>query len=254
MDLFDTLSKKQRRNKFLSSEEMTFFLNYNGFLSDYKPFERLRKAEEPFDVIRANVIIRSILNKKAIEEAFAKAKRKEEDPEEAVFLALANLPYFKDGEDKIYLPIFSKSLNKIYVEHPSKLALQPYNTLINNVWASSIDPFDYYGPSLFDSYFTKLIAIKKHKETIAYLDYDSSSIFFVNWQGRLDARVALFDKYLDKPSANHLLERVLPAVNCYFNEDREGFLKALVDNKLISSRLIYKINFDEEKANSKLGK
>ncbi len=253
MDLFETLQKKQRRTKFESSDEMAFFLDYNGLLSDYESFAFFRKAQKPFDVIRANIILRAILNKNAIEQAYGKAKAKgKEAIHEAVSEVLEKLPYVESKGEKIYIPILSRSLNHIYVNETEKLGVAPYRSLVRNDSASAVDPFDYYGPELFNSFFTKMILVKKNKESMAFYDYDSASIYFLNWEGRLDVCCALFDRYLAHPSTNHMLERLTPAVNAYYAENRDGFLKALVDNKLISSRLIYKINFDESRHNLKL--
>ena len=47
---------------------------------------------------------------------------------------------------------------------------------------------------------------------------------------------------------------ILPAVEAYYKNDREGMKKALVENKLISSRLIYKNNYDEVVLLSKIEK
>ena len=51
-----------------------------------------------------------------------------------------------------------------------------------------------------------------------------------------------------------MMERILPAVEAYYKNDREGMKKALVENKLISSKLIYKNNYDEVVLLSKIEK
>jgi hypothetical protein len=45
----------------------------------------------------------------------------------------------------------------------------------------------------------------------------------------------------------YMLKRLFPVVDAYYANDRETMIKALVDNKLISSKEIYKIKSDDSK-------
>ena len=263
MDLFETLKKKQKKTSFERSDEMAFFLANSGVLSDFFLFQPLMKASSPFEVIRANIVLRSLCGKqtieKALKDAFMKGQGLDKSAQnvllkEAMDKSLSSLPYHIHEGEKIYVPIFSKSLNRIYSEEWGKLFKSPYLRIVKNYEAVLIDPFDYYGDDLFESLFTKLVRAKKTDSGSAFYDYDSRSIYFVNKQGRLDAECRLFDHYVKEPNYNHMMERILPAVECYYNDDKEGFKKALVDNKLISSRLMYKINYDEVIVLSKMEK
>lgn len=263
MDLFATLKKKQRPSSFESSEEMAFFLANAGALSDLQYFEPLMKADSPFQIERANIVLRSLCAKQTIDKALRSAFARSEglgERERAVLAAeavgpvLQKLPYHICEGQRIYLPFFSKSLNRIYAEEWEKLSKKPYKRIVNNFEAVLIDPFDYYGDDLFESLFTRLVRVKKDASGSAFYDYDSSSIYFVNRQGRLDAQCCLFDRYLKEVNRNHMMERILPAVEAYYRDDREGMKRALVDNKLISSRLIYKNNYDEVLLFSKIDK
>lgn len=263
MNLFLTLKKKQRPTSFERSEEMAFFLANAGMLSDLQYFAPLMKAQSPFQVERANIVLRSLYAKQTIDKTlkstFAKSEGLGEREkailiEEAVAPVLKKLPYHRFEDQKIYLPFFSKSLNRIYGQEWEKLANKPYKRMAGNFEAVLIDPFDYYGDDLFDSLFTRLVRVKKDASGSAFYDYDSSSIYFVNKQGRLDAECCLFDRYLKDVNRNHMMERILPAVEAYYKNDREGMKKALVENKLISSRLIYKNNYDEVVLLSKIEK
>ena len=113
----------------------------------------------------------------------------------------------------------------------------PYNDLKNNFIDSSIDPFDTYGAELFNSFFTSLVKVDTNGKEVAYFHYDTNTIYIINDQGRLDLKIVLFDKYLRKINTNHMLERVTPVVRKYFENDKEGFLKALLENNLISKKL-----------------
>ena len=83
---------------------------------------------------------------------------------------------------------------------------------------------------------------KEDKET-AYFHYDTNTIYFVNEEGRLDASVVLFDRYIRHPNYAHMLERIKPVVDAYFAFDREAFIKALHDHGFLSSQLMHIIRF-----------
>ena len=263
MDLFSTLQRKQGKTPFQKSEEMAFFLANSGVLSDLAPFQRLMKADSPFLIERANIVLRSLRSKEILEKGFKEAWAKGEGLgqreknmllQETLEPLLQTLPYHVCEGEKIYLPIFSKSLNRIYTSEWDKLSLSPYKRIFSNFEAVLIDPFDYYGDDLFESLFTRLVRVRKDRTGSAFYDYDSCRIYFVNPQGRLDAECCLFDRYLKEQSRSHMMERILPAVEAYYRDDCEAMKKALVENKLVSSRLMDKINYDEVLVFSKIEK
>ena len=250
MSLFDQLARKQRKTSFYSSPQMMMF-NDNRVLLDQVPlFSRFMKATEPFDIIRANIIIQSILNKKAIEEAYSEQKKekknsKKKESEEYMNGVLETLNYMPLEDEKIFIPIFPISLNRIYSKDYEKLSKPPYEALLHNYEAVVVDPFDTYGSDIYNTYFTKLVLIKKTDLGAAYYDYDSDAIYFVNHQGRLDGKLCLFDKYLYHPNYNHIIKRITPVVDAYYRESKDDVERLLVENKLISSKLILKIKSDE---------
>ncbi|MCQ2743005.1 MAG: hypothetical protein MJ239_06945 [Bacilli bacterium] len=254
MKLWKTLERYQRPTRFNKSEAMSFYLSNRVLLERVPLYVPFLKADEPFDIVRANILIRGILNKQTIEAAYAKYLKSFKNKggaslplEKYMNEATTGLPFFQKDKEKIMIPIFSSSLNKLYNGSYEKIALSPYDKLLKNFEGSCIDPFDYYGPSIYNSYFTKLVLLKEDKNNQAYYDYDAECIYFVNEQGRLDARVCLFDKYLHHPSHNHMLKRLAPVVECYYQNDKDGLLTSLVENNLISSRLISAIKAKEDK-------
>ena len=258
MDFFATLIKKQKTTTFDSSSESHFFLDNSAMLADIPQFKGLMRATAPFDVIRANIILRALQNKELIQNALARIRRHGTEEEKAHLSEtmadfLETLPYLKEGKEKIYVPIFPRSINKLYAGDFAKFDERPYNSLLRGYSESlAIDPFDAYGWALYDSYFTKLILIDKNEKEAVFLDYDSHSLFCINADGRLNARIALFDRYLGKTYTNHLLERVKPVVAAYLAGDRETMIDALVENGLISRKLIFKIYLHERKVFSKI--
>ena len=100
-----------------------------------------------------------------------------------------------------------------------------------------VDPFDTYGSELFNSYYTSLVKISSSKHVTAFFHYDTNTLYFINDQGRLDAKIVLFDKYMKKPKFTHMMERISPVAEAYFNNDRTGLINALFDNNLISAQM-----------------
>ena len=264
MDLFKTLEKKQKFTFFNSGAENRFFLAHSSILNTIPEFKTFSRAQTPYDIIRANIIIRSTLNKKAIEEAYVVTAREyrrggELDGEgkkavlQAVAEAKVGLPYLEEGEKRIYVPTLPRSLNSIYDKNILRFEEKPSKPLLKHGHeALFIDPFDAYGWRLFDSYFTNLILVRQVGNTAAFFDYDSLSIYIVNYEGRLDAKISLFDRKIGKRNTNHMMERIIPVVDAYFRDDREALMQYLVQNQLVSSSLIYRINLDEKKHFSKL--
>lgn len=249
--LFANLTRKQRKTAFGTSDEMVFFLKNSGLLGLTGQFSHLAKADEPFEIIRANILLRCLFNKHTIEESYrAIAKALEENKNGAGYAkllarkmkeAMGDLPFLKKGKEKIYVPFFSETINRIYAKDFEKLSLPPYDSLTSNYQSILIDPFDAYGDDLYDSSFTKLILVKKTEEGSAFFDYDSDAVYFVNKQGRLDAKLSLFDTGIKNPSHNQMLRRLTPVVESYYMGNKEEFESLLVENKLISSKLIYSI-------------
>ena len=242
--LFATLeAKKKKRKAFENSEEFKFFIENRHLLGKFNKFSFLYDSEgNEFNMMRANVIIYGLINKQTIELEVKSLKEYGKDSDEEAFNAALrdrciDLPYFSEKELKIYIPFFNRALNQIYTHEPLKLLEEPYAGLEVNFQSSSIDPFDTYGAELFNSFFTKLVKVGTNGKEIAYFHYDTNTVYIVNDQGRLDSRIVLFDKYIKKPNLNHMLERITPVIEKYFNDDREGFINALLENKFISNKM-----------------
>lgn len=113
----------------------------------------------------------------------------------------------------------------------------PYNELGENFVDSAIDPFDAYGTSLFDSFFTKLVKIGTNGKEVAFFHYDTNTIYIVNNQGRLDCKIVLFDKYIKRPDYSHMIDRLKPVVEAYFMNSREDFIDNLHKSGFISDHI-----------------
>ena len=248
MHLFDLLEAKQKkRNTFETGEEFKFFIDHRFMLGKFTKFGFLYDSEgNEFDIMRANIIIYALLNKQTIELEVDSLHEygQDKDPQafnDALKQRCLDLPYFSENGQKIFVPFLPRAINQIYTNEPIKLLEEPYLTLKTNYQNSAIDPFDLYGPELFNSFFTRLVKVGTNGMEIAYFHYDTNTIYIVNSQGRLDLKIVLFDKYIRRPVYNHMLERITPVVEQYFANDRQGFIKSLLDNKFISNKMYHMV-------------
>lgn len=245
MNLFTTLAKNQKRINFRKSDDYFYFDENRALLNSVEMYRFLYYPKNEFDVIRANTVIRSIKNKKilddAIEYAYHQSMMKTTDAINFVHETMTGLPYIQDGETKIYVPIFSKAINLLYFQDYGRLLKAPYNILFTDFSNSCIDLFETYSFSLYDSMFTKLITVYKDEDIMVSYHYDYHTLYVINNQGRLDVKIALFDKYMRRPVTNHIVERVKPVIDAYIKADKDAFLNALLAGKLISNKLFNEI-------------
>lgn len=255
MNTFEYLDyKKKYRPSYKKSDEYRYFIENKVILNKIPRFSYLGDLNEnEFDVIRANIIIQSFLNKSIIEKEIVNLSLYQADINATKLKLMNSLrelmvdqPYYQENKNKIYIPFFSRALNALYSREPVKLLDAPYSDLKNTFVDSVIDPFDTYGAELYNSTFTRLLKIGTNGKEIAFFHYDFNTLYFVNNQGRLDNKIVLFDKYMKRPNYNHMIERIKPVVEAYFANDCNEMLNALHDNGLISSRMLYQIHRRKE--------
>lgn len=251
MKLYKTLEKKQKNHRALlkNSEDVIFYNANKHLMASIPMYKPLLSPETELDIIRANIIIRAIQNKKKLEDmilyAFKESTLKTEEIKDYIHEQMTGLPYLKDGNKKIYVPIFSRSINEFYYEDFGKLLVRPYSSLFTDFSQSCIDLFEFYKFNLYDSLFTKLVTVYRDEKCLVMYHYDFRTIYFINDQGRLDAKIALFDKHIKHPKFAHISERIQPVVQAYLNGTRDDLYKALIDNELISKKLITSIRIKE---------
>ena len=244
-------SKAKRRKGFEQSEEFHFFINNRYLLTRFPQFLHLYDAEnDPFQMMRANIILYALSNKVKLEEEIHSLgtylntnKKNHDDFIKPYHEIISELPYYQTDKEKIYIPFFSRALNQIYINEPEKLLTAPYDGLANDFKDMIVDPFDTYGSELYNSHFSRLVKILTVDKETAFFHYDTNTIYFINEQGRLDAGIVLFDRYIRHPIYSHMLERIKPVVDAYFSFDREGLINALHENGFMSSRLLRRIKF-----------
>lgn len=253
-NLFTYLAKKAKRRKtFQQSEEFHFFIENRHLLMHLPQFIHFYDAEnEPFLVMRANIILQALINKSKMEEEvnnlnkyLDSSKKNDDSFVKSFHEIISELPYYQEKNEKIYIPVFSRTLNQIYLNEPEKLLTSSYNGLKEDFKGTLVDPFDTYGSELYNSHFSRLVKISSVDKETAFFHYDTNTIYFINEQGRLDARLVLFDRYIRHPSYSHMLERIKPVVDAYFAFDREKMIDALFNNGFISNRLLHLIKFHD---------
>ncbi|MCD8209856.1 MAG: hypothetical protein LUC31_03470 [Coprobacillus sp.] len=224
MDIYRFFAKfPAKRISYTKTREYDFFTNHNDLLRKYTRYTPFMNVKGNFDVVRANLIIRALENKEAIE----KCQSNEEVNE-----LLKTLPYYEREGEKIFLPIYDKELNHILLTNPMEYK--------NKEEKDFLDPFDTYGPSLFNSMFTSFVLVNNDEHSYCYLDYDLDILYFINEQGRMDHNFVLFDKYIKTVniSKNNLMGRVSPVVQAYLDGNRNKFITALQKGEFVSTKAL----------------
>ncbi len=251
MNLFPSLAKYQKTVDYRKTEDYLFFVANRHLFNGIEIYKSLLTPKDEFDVIRANIVIQALRNKKTLDEvivyAYKKSELKTEEVPDFVKEQTAGMPYIGEGQNRIYVPIFSRAINSFYFGQYGKLMKEPYNKLINGYKSACIDLFEVYNFDLYDSLFTKLITIYRDEKVMVVYHFDFHTIYVINDQGRLDAKIALFDKYLKNPKNEHMIERIKPVVEKYLQNDKDGMCKVMLDKNLISERAMYKIKHAEYK-------
>lgn len=247
--IYQLLYKKRRKVSLASSEQYKFFIknapNYASILAYY---HFSLNETQPFRILQANIIIKAMMNKKLIESHIEKisldaTQEKRGSEEEYIknkiweVLDQGNAPYFTMDKIRIYMPIFSRSLNIIYNDECAKLLEKPYSVLVTQTKSSCIDLFDTYNLQLYDSPFTSLILIKKDKTSWAFYDPDFEVVYIINDQGRLDLEIHLFDRNIKSEEKHHTLSKLETVFTYFYETDYVNFVKALYKNKFISKKM-----------------
>lgn len=248
MRIFELLEKRKKNRRMHKTDEYKFYSKNSHILDRHPEFARFLGVENAFELIRANIIIRGLLNKQKIEEILdnvtddlLKKGKKATDAmyTKAIKNALLEMPHIEDREQVIIIPFFSRAMNVIYLNETEKLLTYPYNELKTNYIDSLIDPFETYNYQLFDSFFTRLVPIASGKTCHAFFSIDALSILVINNQGRLDIEIPLFDRYQKNENVSQVLTRAQSAMQYYFNNDKVAFIRELRKQKLISERMYY---------------
>ena len=235
-----------KNNKFINkSDEVKFYDKYCEVLYDNN-FSKYTEINNCFDIIKSNIIIRSILNKNTIDKIIKEEMTNHDfntidEIQNNIKERFYNLPYLKYQDFNIYIPFFNIATNNIYSNEFFKLKEIPYCDLFKNFSSFYMDPFETYKLNLFESNFTELIKIYADNTSTAYYHFNLRTIFIINDQGYIDNIIHLFDKYMKYIDTTNIIERIKPAIKSYYKNDVASFIYSLNEEKLISHKVFRKL-------------
>lgn len=233
--LFHYLAWANPKNIANSSEETFYDKNANLFnlaLSKYNDNTSL------FGIIRANIILQGLKTKHEVDHNINLFSKEMLSDEEVTKPFFQNAPYLlKDGK-KIFIPTYSVEINERYLKETSSLKETPYSALVMDGTSSLVDPFETYGNDLFDSMFTRLVRLEVHEvDSACFYHPTFKTVFVINDDGTLQQEIPLFDEKVRKPNYTDLFNRLEQLMKIYYQNDRDGFLEALLRLELISQDL-----------------
>ncbi len=244
--IYSILAKRKKKVNIRQTEEYKLYFKYCTLYPSILSFYHISINEtNQFKIIQANIIIKSLINKDLIENRLKEIESlglldsyTEEEIRDDIWKLLdeRNSPYISIEKSRVYIPIFSRTLNLIYNEECSKILEYPYSDLIKKPKNSCIDLFDVYNFSLYESPFSSLILIKKDVSSAAYYHPDFETIYIINDQGRLDLEIPLFDRYIKHPEQHRIIMKIQDVVENFYKNDFNGFVKSLYSNGFISKK------------------
>lgn len=232
--------------RFLKSKDGIFFTQQKHRLLKYPSFSHLFSSTSVFSMVKAVIILKGLIQKDTIENYLNKQAQqsikehgriKHHVIREQFLKDLSPNYLFKDASQQmIILPFFNRALNYIYHQEPDKLLDYPYNQLEADFSASVIDGFEQFNWQLFSSNFTSLVTLtQQDRSAKAYFEPQSRTILIINQQGRLDVSISIFDRQLQKPNFRDLDTRINRALQGYFLNSREQFIRQCEAEGLLSS-------------------
>lgn len=245
-EVYNILKRERDKKGISNCKEMIFFHKFKGILKSNPIFFKYLEIDNDFDIIKANIIIKSIINKDELDNIIndmyvANANLSVESIKDDIKERISDLPYIAYDNFKIYVPFFNKATNIIYSNESEKMFQYPYVELYKKFEPFFIDPFETYNIDLYSSLFTQLVKILESDTAVAFYHYDFNAIFIINRQGTLDNIIYLFDKHMKNPHKYNIIEKVRPLVEAYFNNDLSLFIYLLYKNDLVSYYVFRKI-------------
>lgn len=231
-----------------NSPEQEFY-DYNATLFNAS-LAKYNSNTTIFDIIKSTIILRGLKNKRKFDDAIKLLGPEELSSPIFKRTLFDNLPYFLVDGIRIYIPTYDPRINKRYYDDILSLQRFPYSSLVQDPESSLIDPFDVYGYLPFDSCFTRLIKLGAHDvDSQAFYHPDFKTIFIINDQGGLEVEIPIFDDRLHHPDEDGLLDRLDTLVSYYYAGDRDEFINAFRDLKLVSKALFKEmLSFENKRA------
>ncbi len=245
-NIYSILNKYKNNRIINKSNEFSFYNKYCEILYDNVNFKKYTEINNLFDLIKANIIIRSLLNKNYIDKCIkTEFSNKKFNTKEEIICninnKINNLIYMDYNSYKIYIPLFNLETNNIYVNYIEKMNVNPYDKLFNKFEYFLINSFEVYKLNLYESRFCELVKIIEDDTSVAYYHYELRTIFIINNQGYLDNIISIFDKNMKNINNDNIIERIKMVMLKYFEGDLSGFIYSLYEEKLISNKVFRKL-------------
>lgn len=186
-----------------------------------------------FDLVKSAIVLLSISNKRHFDYLLNNFSSSQLEYNES--LLYKDLKYLIYDDEKIYLPFFSKEINRLFANDLSKLKESKYSDIISNEKKYYINPFSYYKYHIFDSLFTRLILINNIDNIFFFYHIELETLLIIDSYGNLENEFSLFDEKCKKVKEN-IFSRLINISNCYMISS-ESFLNSLYENKVISNQL-----------------
>lgn len=238
--LYEYLYRHQKARNLDLTVDGEYFLKHRDELLLRPRYSALYEVDNEFDIVRANIILRSLDTLKTLNTAIQKlgldTNKMDDSRLNAVFATIfKNAPYFFIEDEEAYFPLFSRVFNLIYGVDSVKLFSLPLNRMIEELDGEMVDPFEEYNFPLFGSNFTQLVLVGGDKTTRAYYHLDFQMVFIVNRQGTLDTKITLFDSKIRNINTSHIISRLKPVIQAYYDNNRIKMIDMLYQGEFISS-------------------
>lgn len=237
MGIIELTNKYKKNLNLKKSEEYLFFKAYKFCIAHQPYLCKYLEYQDSFSLIQSTIIIRAMLNKIRLERNLMEH---ESNLDYYMNETAESLIHVDVNGTKVYIPFFPLTHNIVYLKSPEKLLKMPFSILVSDFKDTIINPFDEYNYALYQSDMTILMTIGEDETSRAFYHPNFKVIYIINNQGTLDAKIYLFDKFLSNPNYDNIIKRVKDVVDKYYAFDKDGFVNALLKNKLISFKL-YKI-------------
>lgn len=229
-----------------------FYDNHSNYLSQYIETHKYLEARSSFEINSANIVIKSLMNMRYVENKARLAARTGADEST---IDTERLPFLMDDGQRILVPFFSRAINDKFSDSPLSLTAMPYKTLRTRKSFSFFyeDPIEKYGYRIFDSEFTQMVPLAKSPmgDSQAFLDMEIDTIYVISDQGTLETSIPFFDEGMKCFDRNNLIDRVCQLMERYYSFNKIGFIDGLHELGLISKKLYEYIKKEEIKAEKK---
>ncbi len=236
MIIYDNLKKRQKLNV-----KKTNVYKYNeenkDYISKVKNVYNIDSKSAFYNLVMCNILIKAFKNLYEYFDLIEEYKNKSFDINAMFEKFFKDHPCLIINGEKIYFPMFSKSLNYLLIHDYKKMYEYPYHDLKSHLKVSCINFFDEYGYSIFLSSFSTLELICEDVTSCAFYSEELETIFVINNQGTLDVAIHIFDKYLNIVNKDNLIFRIKMVMEYYFKNQKNQFIKALYDEHLISFKM-----------------